>query len=120
MAEEYDPASKAKKDHSKHKDVGKIVVVVHHKNMGDASTLYVDPNGWNDIDVVDEKTLKGKAVSHSVGLAPPVQVAESSLHYKTSFVDPERVPLAVFTFLYRSAGELMYATACYSQTTYRL
>lgn len=73
--------------------------------MGEASTLYVDPRGYNRIDTVDEKTLKGQSVSHSVGLAPPVQADGRSLHFKTSFVDPEGVPFAVFTFLYRSAGE---------------
>lgn len=104
VTEEHDPSSTAKKDPKAHKDVGKIVVKVHHKNQGETSTIYSDPRAWTGIDVVDEKTLKGQAVSHSVGLAPAIDAEGSSIYCQSSFVDPEGVPFAEFTFLYRSAG----------------
>lgn len=37
--------------------------------------------------MVDEKTVKGKAVSHSVGLAPPIELNEISHYSKTSFIN---------------------------------
>lgn len=88
--------------------------------MGDASNLYVDPRGWKDVSSMDETMLKGKAVSHSVSLAPPVEAGANAAYYKTLFVNPERVPFAVFTFLYRSAGGFIFCVQSGFQDADRL
>ncbi|KAK4610723.1 hypothetical protein CLAFUW4_13760 [Fulvia fulva] len=88
--------------------IGTIRIDVHHQLSKSAVNDQLDlSSGLKSVDAVDEKALKGQAISSTTSYTEAV--ANDGLHaryWDAEFVDPDMKPMAVFVFRYTSHEDL--------------
>ncbi|RDI85237.1 hypothetical protein Vi05172_g4774 [Venturia inaequalis] len=85
--------------------LGEIRIEFYRINVKEPGTAH--STKWTDrTETIPAKALKGKAISHEVGLSSTAEVITEPTHFSLIYIDGRESPFATMCFRYRSLNDL--------------